>query len=704
VPVRAPARLEAFVGVVNGLGFAALVGVVLLSDVAWLHDDPAVFLVLAALIFVGELRPIFVPRGDHRDEITVSTTFGLALTLVGPLALAVVVQAGAVATEDLRSRKAPVKVAFNVAQYTLTLCAARAVFSGLTDAPFLRGAPLDLPHELPAALLAGLAFFVVNNTLAGVVTALALQAPIWHQLTNDVRFQLATSGVLLSFAPVAASAVEETLWLVPLLLLPIAAIHKSAKLAAEREQEALHDSLTGLPNRTLLRLRMTRAVEDAQRNGRSFGVMLVDLDHFKEINDTLGHHVGDDLIVEVSRRLSENLRAGDTVARLGGDEFAILALDIADPDDARAVAIRLLGALEDPFTADTVRLDVQASLGVAVHPDHGDDVDTLLQRADIALYDAKSDRGTVRVYEPTADDHTPEKLALAAELRRGLQEDELLLEFQPQVAALSGRTVGLEALVRWQHPTRGLLLPDDFLPVVENTGLIAPLTLSVLDKALEALAAWRAAGHEVSVAVNLSVRHLTDLDLPRQVEALIRGRGIPPSALVLEVTETVIMSDPSRAVAVLNLLRDLGIGVAIDDFGTGYSSLAYLRRLQIDELKIDRSFVRDLPHDEGDAVIVRSTIEMGHNLGLRVVAEGVEDDATLQMLRSWRCDVVQGYGISRPLPADDVLPWLEGRVRELTAFGDRWVAAALSSAVEGGVLPLAGALSDAGPLAEEAAC
>ncbi|HWG93501.1 MAG TPA: bifunctional diguanylate cyclase/phosphodiesterase, partial [Mycobacteriales bacterium] len=429
-------------------------------------------------------------------------------------------------------------------------------------------------------------------------------------------------------------------------------------------------------------------------------VMLVDLDHFKEINDTLGHHVGDELIVEVSRRLAANLRPGDTVARLGGDEFAILALGISGPADGRFVAERLLAALEDPFVADNVRLDVQASLGVAVHPAHGDDADTLLQRADIALYDAKAERGTVRLYEPTADDHTPEKLALAAELRRGLQDDELFLEFQPQVAALSGRTVGLEALVRWQHPTRGLLMPDEFLPVVENTGLIAPLTLAVLDKALEALAGWRAAGHEITVAVNLSVRHLTDLDLPSKVEALLRGRDIPPGALVLEVTETVIMSDPSRAVAVLNLLRDLGIGVAIDDFGTGYSSLAYLRRLQIDELKIDRSFVQNLPRDEGDAVIVRSTIEMGHNLGLRVVAEGVEDDETLRMLRSWRCDVVQGYGISRPVPQEAVLGWLDARVRELTMFGDRWVAAALASAVEGGVLALPARQADP----EEATC
>jgi diguanylate cyclase (GGDEF)-like protein len=669
---------------VAGLGLLLLA--VVATPVTWLRADPHVILVLALLLFLGELRPITITRGDTRDEVTISTTFALALVLVGPLALALAVQSAAVLCEDLRARRSLPKVLFNVAQYALTLAAARGAFVLLTGDPFLRGSALSLPDELPAALAAGAVFLVVNNVLAGTASALAVNAPVLPHLVTDARFQLATSGVLLSFAPVVASAVHETLWLVPLLLLPIAAIHKSAQLAAEREREALHDTLTGLPNRTLLRLRMDRALEEHERGGGGFAVLLVDLDHFKEINDTLGHHVGDELIVEVARRIESNLRPGDTVARLGGDEFAILA-ELEHPDHGMRVADRLLEALDAPFTADSVRLDVQASMGLVLHPQHGGDVDTLLQRADVALYDAKADRGTVRLYEPSADDHTPERLVLATELRDGLQADELFLEFQPQVSALSGRVVGLEALVRWQHPRHGLLMPDDFLPVVENTGLIAPLTMAVLDKALAALAGWRAAGHDITVAVNLSVRHLTDLDLPRQIETLLRGRQIPPSALVLEVTETVIMSDPGRAVAVLTLLRDLGISVAIDDFGTGYSSLAYLRRLQIDELKIDKSFVVDLPRDEGDAVIVRSTIEMGHNLGLRVVAEGVEDDETLALLRGWKCDVVQGYGISRPLSLDAVLPWLDQRAGELTAFSDRWIAAALAAArSEAGIL------------------
>jgi diguanylate cyclase (GGDEF)-like protein len=696
VPQRSLARLRAVNGAVVVAGLTALLLVVLASDLSWLAADPTTYGVLSALVLIGALRPILVPRGDHHDSIAVSTTFVLALALIGPLALPLAVQAVAVAAAEQRAGNPWRRVCVDVARHVLTLCAARGVFALTADVPFLHGEDLVLPAELVPALLAGAAFFAVDHLLATLVVALTLEVPVRRRLVEDARFRLTTSGVLLSFAPVAAVAVAETVWLVPLLWLPIAAIHRSAELAAAREREAMHDALTGLPNRELFRMRVARAVEDCERTRRPFGVLLLDLDHFKEINDTLGHQVGDDLIVEVARRVRDNLRPGDTVARLGGDEFAVLTVDLDQEEDGLRVAERLLEALEDPFHAGDVRLDVQASLGLALHPDHGDDVDTLLQHADIALYEAKRERGTVSRYEPTSDDHSPERLALAADLRHALQADELYVEFQPKVASLTGRVVGLEALVRWAHPRRGLLMPDDFLPVVENTGLIVPLTMSVLDKALCGLAQWRATGHDVSVAVNLSARHLTDVDLPRKVETLLRGRGIPASALTLEVTETMVMSDPTRAVAVLGVLRDLGVGVAVDDFGTGYSSLAYLRRLQIDELKIDKSFVQDLATDEGDGVIVRSTIEMGHNLGLRVVAEGVEDESTMQMLRAWRCDVLQGYAISRPLPQDQVADWLDARAQSLTMFGERWLAAALL-ATDGQLLPEQ-------PVGEERAC
>jgi len=656
-----PLRLRVFAVLTCAAGLVTVVVLLLDASVSSLLREPLVYTLLAVMVVAGELRPIVIARGDVRDEITVSTTFALALTLVGPLWLAVTVLASAVAVEDVRSRKDPLKLCFNAAQYALTLTSARFVFATMTGTSYAHGSVLDLPAELPAALAAGMAFFLVNNLLAGVVAALALEVPVLGHLRADLRFQLATSGVQLSFAPVVAAAVHLTPWLLPLLLLPIGAIYTSAKLAAQRERESLHDVLTGLPNRSLFRMRVARACEDTSRDGRGFAVMLVDLDHFKEINDTLGHHVGDDLLRVVAARLSENLRAGDTVARLGGDEFAVLALDILTREAAQDAAQRLLDALEHSFCVSDVRLDVSASMGVALHPDHGDAIDVLLQRADIALYDAKEDRGSCRLYDPKADVHTPERLLLASELRDGLDRDELFLEHQPKIDLTTGRVVGLEALVRWDHPRHGRLMPGEFLPVVENTGLISPLTLVVLDLALVAVADWRRQGHDVGTSVNLSVRHLTDLLLPQRVGELLERHQVPPSALVLEVTETLIMSDPVRAVQVLGLLRELGVGLAVDDFGTGYSSLAYLRRLHVDELKIDRSFVRHLATDEGDAVIVRSTIELGHNLGLRLVAEGVEDEPTLELLRSWGCDAVQGFHLSRPMAGDAVAGWLSAR-------------------------------------------
>ena len=661
-----PPAARRFVGATVVLGWAALVWVVAVGARPLSEGQSlAVVVLLALLTFVGEVRPIVIARGDTQDTITVSTTFVLALTFVGPLWLAMSVMGLAVACEDVRTRKGALKLSFNVAQYALTLLAARGVYALAGGHGLLQGQPLALPGDLVPALAAGAAFFLVNNTLSGVVVALVSEEPVLAHLRSDVQFQLATSGVLLTFAPVVAAAAHLSLWLLPMLILPIGAIHRSAQLAADREHEALHDGLTGLPNRALFRLRVERACLETARTGRPFAVVLLDLDHFKEINDTLGHHVGDDLLKHVAERLTSELRPEDTVARLGGDEFVVLATGLAQDEEALGLASRLLEALDESFLVDDVRLEVGASMGIALHPAHGDDVDQLLQRADIALYGAKVDRGGFQLYDPAADVHTPERLTLAAELREGLERSELFLQHQPQVDVLTGAVVGFESLVRWRHPTRGVVMPDEFLPVVENTGLITPLTLTVLDLALEAVASWRAAGHDVSVAVNLSVRHLTDLGLPLQIADALDKHRLPPSALVLEVTETLIMSDPVRATEVLRLLRDLGVGLAVDDFGTGYSSLAYLRRLDVHELKIDRSFVRHITEDEGDAVIVRSTIDLGRNLGLRLVAEGVEDEATLDLLRSWGCPVAQGYLFSRPLDGDAVLPWLAAHGRRL---------------------------------------
>jgi diguanylate cyclase (GGDEF)-like protein len=654
-----PSRLNTYVFAV--IAAAAAVGL----DVVWRHlpdhvEVPSLtVLVLVALLVAGESHPIVISRGeDDLDEVTVASTFILALAILGPLWVLLAAQIAAVSLDDLRRRKSLRRLLFNNAQLVLSGALTRLVFCLLTDRSFTADAAQLQVRDVLPALVAGAVFFVVNNGLTGVVVALALDRPVLAHLRDDVGFQLSTSGVLLAFAPVVVVATSFSLLLLPLMLLPIAAVHRSAKLAAERERQALSDGLTGLPNRVFLIDRTARALDAADRSGTGTAILLVDLDHFKEINDTLGHYVGDQLLRQVGARLRSAMREGDTVARLGGDEFAVLAGDLGGRSDAELVAQRLVAALMQPFSIDGVRLDVQASVGIAVSPDHGADVNTLMQRADVALYTAKEHRGTYAFYRPERDLHSVEKLALLGELREGVSDGQLRVYYQPKCDAATGALVGLEALVRWQHPSRGLVLPDEFIPIAENTGLIGALTIEVLDQALCFARKLRDAGTPLGVAVNISVRCLTDLELPRQVAGLLGRWGVPPESLTLEVTETSIMVDPTRTMTVLGLLRDLGVSLSIDDFGTGYSSLAYLKRLEANELKIDKSFVFTMTSNSNDAVIVRSTIELGHNLGLRLVAEGVEDGETWTMLKALGCDVIQGYHLSRPLPADQLQTWM----------------------------------------------
>jgi diguanylate cyclase (GGDEF)-like protein len=650
-------RLTAYVGAVCASGLVALVALVYSAPSTVDRRPSLVFLLLGVVLVLGELRPILIARGDEEgDEVTISSTFALALVIAQPLVLAVTAQLLAVVIDDVRRRKSLMRIWFNGSQYTLTLAAARTAYAAASGRPVLNAAVSFRGVDIGAALFAGLVFFVVNNGVTGVVVALDRGSDVLHHLREDVKFQASTSGVLLSFAPVVVSAVDFSPWLLPLLLMPIAAVHRSASLAVDRERQALTDTLTGLPNRVLLHDRITRLL--LERSTRPLAVMLIDLDHFKEINDTLGHHVGDELIREVALRLRDALRDGDTVARLGGDEFAVVAASIHSADDAVVVAERLVLALREPFTIDGVRLDVQASIGIAVSPAHGSEVKTLIQRADVALYTAKEDRGCWAMYQPEEDIHSVERLALLGELRVGLETGQLDVFYQPKSEARTGLIVGVEALVRWHHPTRGMLPPDEFIPLAENTGLIGELTLYVLERALDQARTWRLQGLPLGVAVNLSPRQLTDLDLPRQIAGVLGAHGLPPEVLTLEVTESTIMADPSRTLAVLALLRELGVCISVDDFGTGYSSLSHLKRLQAHELKIDKSFVLGMSANSNDAVIVRSTIELGHNLGLRLVAEGVEDAETWRLLRSLGCDVIQGYYLSRPRPADELTPWL----------------------------------------------
>jgi diguanylate cyclase (GGDEF)-like protein len=429
--------------------------------------------------------------------------------------------------------------------------------------------------------------------------------------------------------------------------------------ALANEHQALHDVLTGLANRALFHDRVRQSVLLAEREGLDGAVMIMDLDRFKEINDTLGHPKGDTVLREVARRLSDALRETDTVARLGGDEFAVLVPHVQDPASVVQVVEKIQETLDRPFVIQGLALDVRASVGISFFPRHGNDVDTLIQRADVAMYLAKASHSRYEIYAAHRDQHSPGRLALLTDLRRALDDGELLLHYQPKIDLKTGAVTTVESLVRWNHPARGMIQPADFLPLAEHTGLIEPLTMYVLDRAMKQCAEWREAGLELRVAVNLSPRNLLDLNFPDYISRLMRKWNLPPSCLQLEITESSLLSDPTRVRRVLEKLSEMSVNISIDDFGTGSSSLAHLRDLPVGELKIDGSFVMNMEKDEGDAVIVRSTIDLGRNLGLKVVAEGVENESTWRVVSELGCDLAQGFFRSRPMPPDQIPHFLD---------------------------------------------
>jgi diguanylate cyclase len=386
-------------------------------------------------------------------------------------------------------------------------------------------------------------------------------------------------------------------------------------------------------------------------------LLLIDLDRFKEVNDTLGHHYGDRLLSQVGARLAASVRKGDTVARLGGDEFAVLLPSVDNLDEALAMAHRLRDAIIAAFNLDGIDLDVEASFGVAVSMLHGDDPVTLMQHADIAMYLAKRQGKGVAAYDVELDRSAPQRLALLGELRRGIERGELFLQYQPKIAVASGKVIGVEALVRWMHPERGLVPPDDFIPFAENTGIIGALTNYVLNLALSQVRAWKDAGLHMPVAVNISARNLSDPKLVMKVVELLAQYELTPDMLVLEVTESAIMVDSGVARSMLTELHEMGVRISIDDFGAGYTSLAQLKHLPISELKIDKSFVLTMQSDEANALIVRSVVDLGHNLGMTVVAEGVETANAIDALGGYSCDVAQGYHLCRPVNAEAFVRW-----------------------------------------------
>ena len=454
-----------------------------------------------------------------------------------------------------------------------------------------------------------------------------------------------------------------------ILLLETVANHASmalqnGQLVDQLRHDSLHDALTGLPNRVRLQRDLEAALEQvAAGSAPGATVMILDLDGFKDVNDTLGHAHGDRLLQEVARRLASSVGDTGSVARLGGDEFAVLLPGVCDEEAALRVGRRVLHALEQPIALDEIEVEVGASVGIALAPQHAGEGPSLLKRADMAMYAAKGSTRGLRVYEPEQDTRDIKRITLVGELRQALADGDLQVHVQPQARFDDGRVVSVEALVRWPHAELGMVPPDDFIPVAERSGLIAPLTTFVLDASLAAVAGWRASGHDLSIAVNLSTRSLLDVDLVEDVRRLLRRHGLPGAALTLEITEGGVMADPARAVALLLELRQLGVRLSVDDFGTGYSSLSYLKRLPVQEVKIDKSFVLSLRADRDDQAIARSIVDLGRHLGLDIVAEGVEDQDTWDLLSEMGCTLAQGWHLARAMPTSELPGWLAARER-----------------------------------------
>jgi diguanylate cyclase (GGDEF)-like protein len=434
-------------------------------------------------------------------------------------------------------------------------------------------------------------------------------------------------------------------------------VTERAMAAEVLRRQALHDGLTGLPNRTSLNDRLRAALRVSKVASRPVGLLIMDLDQFKEVNDALGHDHGDRLLIEISRRLQRVLPDADLIARLGGDEFAVLLSDCSE-ERAVAAAEVVRQTFEQPFQLSGITLQTNASIGIALSPAHAIDAESLAQKADVAMYAAKRGGLGWSLYAPEHDQSSVRRLALLAELRTAINEDQLVLHYQPTLGLDNGRVEAVEALVRWQHPEHGLMAPVEFIELAELSGMIQALTRWVLKRALVQIREWSDRGLDLRVAVNLSVRNLYDRDLVPWLSEQLVERGVSASLLKLEITESQLMDDPMLAMEVLGKMKSLGVSTSIDDFGTGYSSLSYLKNLPIDELKIDRSFVGNMVRDDDDLTIVRSTIDLSHNLGLDVVAEGVEEATTLHLLAEMGCDRAQGFLISRPVPAAELERWL----------------------------------------------
>jgi diguanylate cyclase (GGDEF)-like protein len=647
------------------VGLMALLAVALLA-VVWTRYGVSApgehwpeLAVLVAILCWTEAKPITIVRAGGVENVVASTTFAFAIFLTfGPVP-AMVAQGAASALADVAGRKPLIKVIYNIAQYWVAWSVAAFVFVAIhADAP----GTLDdvLTNRWYLALLgSGVAYFAVNNALVGIVVGLSSGDRVLRSVRSSITNEWSTDIVLLALTPIVVIVMLESAVALPLLLLPILAVYRSVTISAEKEHLARHDSLTGLSNRFNFTSVIDTHLEDLQP-GTKAAVVLFDLDHFKDINDTLGHQAGDELLRMIGPRITGALPDGSTVGRIGGDEFAVLVPALSDSREAFTVAHRIAMEVEEPFRLEGFNIEVKGSIGIAIHPDDGLTSDELIKNADIAMYLAKTRGSMVERYDAELDHHSTRRLEMVGEMRTAIAQGGMTMYVQPKLVLATGRIGEVEALVRWVHPQHGLIAPSEFVPLSEHTGLIRPLTTYVLNQAVEQITRWSADGTDIVVAVNLSARSLHDGFVLDEVSEILATGALGPELLRFEITEGSIMADPARAMRVLERLADMGVRLSIDDFGTGYSSLAYLKDLPVDEIKIDRSFVTNLVQSEGDQVIVHSIIELAKNLGLTSVAEGVESSAALEWLTAAGCDQAQGYHVGRPMASVRFPRWLAG--------------------------------------------
>jgi diguanylate cyclase (GGDEF)-like protein len=636
------------------------------TDITELGKLQPSYWVIAAMVVIGELWPVAAMATDGRrptaqgNGLVASTTFVFAVLIYWGLGAAIVIQIIGVMLADLPRRKAIYRTIFNISQYTISWAAAHFVLTTMVQDRH-PGSPLALhPRVLPAIVLAAVAYFLVNDLLVSIMAKLHMGGTLRSHFFFAFGYHLFSEGALLALAPIVVIALQQSPWYLPLLLVALIAVQQNARVSNRHQRLALHDELTGLANRKLLYNSAVQALTDAREMNRSVGVLFLDLDHFKSVNDTLGHHVGDQLLQDVANRLTRSVRADDIVSRVGGDEFAVLLPGLVDQWTAAEVADRVSDALAAPFSPHgeaAVRIDLGGSIGIAFYPAHGDDVDTLFQRADAAMYTAKS-RGLDSVVY--SDDST-EGIggAILTELREALQSGPeqagLAVHYQPQVELGSGEVVGVEALVRWQHHRLGWIAPTEFVPMAERGVLIGELTRWMLDTSLAQLRHWEDAGLKLRVAVNISVRDLQSVELADFLARRLVHYQLPADRLRVEIDDASTISGRENVQAALRALEDLGVGISLDHFGIGYCSLTRLRRLPVSEVKIDSSFVSQLTSDDDDAAVVRSIVDLANALELAVVAEGVEDEPTWRALAALGCNGAQGNYFAHPMPPEDVV-------------------------------------------------